>query len=84
MRLSAAELSRRLDLVYAVLPELRDMRERLAAGLSGGQGKMVALGRALVAGTRLILLDEPFQGLAPVLAQRTGQRCEDCGKPIAT
>lgn len=50
MRLSAAELSRRLDLVYAVLPELRDMRERLAAGLSGGQGKMVALGRALVAG----------------------------------
>lgn len=72
IRLAPAELSRRLDLVYAVLPELRDMRERPAAGLSGGQGKMVALGRALVAGTRLVLLDEPFQGLAPVLAQRYG------------
>jgi branched-chain amino acid transport system ATP-binding protein len=72
MRLSAAEMSRRLDLVYSILPELQDLRERPAAGLSGGQGKMVALGRALVAGGRLVLLDEPFQGLAPVLAQRYG------------
>jgi branched-chain amino acid transport system ATP-binding protein len=38
--------------------------------VSGGQGKMVALGRALMLGTRLVILDEPFQGLAPVLAQR--------------
>lgn len=72
MRIPAAEMSRRLDLVYAVLPELQGMRKRSAAGLSGGQGKMVALGRALVAGARLVLLDEPFQGLAPVLAQRYG------------
>jgi branched-chain amino acid transport system ATP-binding protein len=39
-------------------------------GLSGGQGKMVALGRALMVGTRAVLLDEPFQGLAPALALR--------------
>jgi len=38
--------------------------------LSGGQGKMAALGRALMAGTKLVLLDEPFQGLAPVLANQ--------------
>jgi branched-chain amino acid transport system ATP-binding protein len=37
--------------------------------VSGGQGKMIALGRALMVGTRLVLLDEPFQGLAPALAQ---------------
>ena len=41
----------------------------LAATESGGQGKMVALGRALMLGTRLLILDEPLQGLAPVLAQ---------------
>jgi branched-chain amino acid transport system ATP-binding protein len=70
LRLPAAEQSRRLDLVFALLPELADLAPRKAAGLSGGQGKMVALGRALMAGTRAVLLDEPFQGLAPALALR--------------
>jgi branched-chain amino acid transport system ATP-binding protein len=70
MRVSSAEIARRLEAVYAVLPELADLRHRGAAGLSGGQGKMAALARALMVGTRVILLDEPFQGLAPVLAQR--------------
>ena len=68
--LPGAEINRRLDAVYALLPELRDFAPRRAAGLSGGQGKMVALGRALMVGTRAVLLDEPFQGLAPALAQR--------------
>lgn len=68
--LPAAEMSRRLDLLFTLLPELRDFAPRKAAGLSGGQGKMVALGRALMVGTRAVLLDEPFQGLAPALALR--------------
>lgn len=69
-RLDAEERARRLDRVYSILPELREMAARPAGGVSGGQGKMVALGRALMLGVRLIMLDEPFQGLAPALARR--------------
>ena len=70
LKLSKIEVARRLDSVLALLPELRDLAPRKAGGLSGGQGKMVALGRALMVGTRAVLLDEPFQGLAPALALR--------------
>jgi ABC-type branched-subunit amino acid transport system ATPase component len=68
--LSRTETQRRLDAVFGFLPELTALAERRAAGLSGGQGKMVALGRALMVGTHAVLLDEPFQGLAPALALR--------------
>jgi branched-chain amino acid transport system ATP-binding protein len=63
-------LGDRIAEVMDILPELAALRHRPAGSVSGGQGKMVALGRALVLGRRLILLDEPFQGLAPVLANR--------------
>lgn len=68
LRLAAGERRRRLDEIYALLPEVAELRRRPAGYLSGGQGKMVALGRAMMVGTRAILLDEPFQGLAPALA----------------
>jgi len=64
---------RRLDLVLELMPELAPMRERKALLLSGGQQKLVALGRALVAGTRLLLLDEPFEGVAPALSERLSE-----------
>lgn len=60
----------RLAETLSIVPELKPMLPRSGAALSGGQGKMAALGRAIMAGERLVLLDEPFQGLAPVLAQQ--------------
>jgi branched-chain amino acid transport system ATP-binding protein len=60
----------RLAETLDVVPELKPMLARSGAALSGGQGKMAALGRAVMAGVKLALLDEPFQGLAPVLAQQ--------------
>ena len=68
--LDVNETDQRLARVLEVVPQLREMLPRSGSALSGGQGKMAALGRALMVGTRLVLLDEPFQGLAPVLANQ--------------
>ena len=68
--LDVTETDQRLARVLEVVPQLREMLPRSGSALSGGQGKMAALGRALMVGTRLVLLDEPFQGLAPVLANQ--------------
>lgn len=70
LRLPPKQARERLEEIYELLPELRRLRARVAGALSGGEGKMVALGRALMVGRRVVLLDEPFQGLAPALAQR--------------
>jgi branched-chain amino acid transport system ATP-binding protein len=62
-----------LDQVYEAFPVLADRRSSMGTQLSGGEQQMLAIARVLRMGSRLLLLDEPSEGLAPVIVQRIGQ-----------
>ena len=68
-----ADAQARYAKILEYIPELRELGLRKGSALSGGQQKLAALGRALMSGTKLLLLDEPFEGVAPALAQRLAE-----------
>jgi branched-chain amino acid transport system ATP-binding protein len=64
---AARQMKTRLDEVFTLLPKLRERRGQIASTLSGGERRMVGIGRGLMAGGRLLMLDEPSLGLAPIV-----------------
>ncbi|TVQ58217.1 MAG: ABC transporter ATP-binding protein [Rhodobacteraceae bacterium] len=66
----AGEIARRLAYVYGLLPKLAERRDQIAASLSGGERRMAGIGRGLMMGADLLLIDEPSLGLAPIIIEQ--------------
>jgi len=69
-----------IDRVYDMLPLLKPLRVRLGGQLSGGEQQMLTIGRSLMGNPDLLLLDEPSEGLAPIMVQKIGDLVEDLKK----
>jgi branched-chain amino acid transport system ATP-binding protein len=72
-----AERSRSLDLVFGIFPVLAERRRQLAGTMSGGEQQMLAVGRGLMLKPRLLMLDEPSLGLAPVITDVTFAKIQE-------
>jgi branched-chain amino acid transport system ATP-binding protein len=83
-RRDVAQVRQDMDRVYALFPRLAERRAQLAGTLSGGEQQMLALGRAMMARPRLMLLDEPSMGLAPLMVQKIYQTIAEIAREGVT
>jgi branched-chain amino acid transport system ATP-binding protein len=72
-----ADIVRNLETCYATFPVLRERRRQLAGSMSGGEQQMLALARALMSAPKILLIDEPSVGLAPILVKRTIEKIRE-------
>ena len=83
-RKDCREIERDLDLVFSLFPRLKEREIQKAGTLSGGEQQMLAVGRALMSGRKMMLLDEPSMGLAPVLMMSLFDALKDINKEGTT
>lgn len=75
-----SQAQRTLEFVFALFPHLKNLQKRQGGFLSGGEQQMLAIGRALMAQPKLLLLDEPLMGLSPSMEERLTEAIEDINK----
>lgn len=83
-RKDKAGMKRDIERVFAIFPRLEERKDQKAGTMSGGEQQMLAVGRAFVSGRKLMLLDEPSMGLAPLLMKRVFESLEEINKEGAT
>jgi branched-chain amino acid transport system ATP-binding protein len=83
-RRGAADLSEDLERVYALFPRLKERERQKAGTMSGGEQQMLAIGRALMARPKLMMLDEPSMGIAPILVQRIYETIKEINRQGVT